>query len=63
LGRSAAIALRLFCAHCSLKNRPHQQRQAAYIDVFWLLMILEMTMIPVALIIKPIDLSAPPKGH
>jgi DHA2 family multidrug resistance protein len=35
----------------------------AYIDVFWLLMIVGAIMIPVALIIKPIDLVAPTKGH
>jgi len=35
----------------------------AYIDVFWMLAIIGVLMIPVALIIKPIDLGAPPKGH
>jgi DHA2 family multidrug resistance protein len=31
--------------------------------VFWLLAIIGAIMIPVALVIKPIDLSAPAKGH
>ncbi|MBR0798818.1 DHA2 family efflux MFS transporter permease subunit [Bradyrhizobium jicamae] len=35
----------------------------AYIDVFWILSIIGLVMIPLALIIKPIDLAAPPKGH
>ena len=35
----------------------------AYIDVFWTLWIIGLLMIPLALIIKPIDLAAPPKGH
>jgi DHA2 family multidrug resistance protein len=35
----------------------------AYIDVFWLLMVVGIIMIPVALVIKPIDLSAPANGH
>jgi len=35
----------------------------AYIDVFWLLMIVGLVMIPLALILRPIDLSAPAKGH
>jgi DHA2 family multidrug resistance protein len=35
----------------------------AYIDVFWSLAIIGAIMIPVALVIKPIDLSAPAKGH
>jgi MFS transporter, DHA2 family, multidrug resistance protein len=35
----------------------------AYIDVFWLLMVVGIIMIPVALIIRSIDLSAPAKGH
>ena len=42
------------------------QRQAdllAYIDVFWTLAIVGVVMIPLALIIRPIDLSAPPRGH
>jgi DHA2 family multidrug resistance protein len=34
----------------------------AYIDVFWLLAIIGVIMIPLALIIKPIDLSAA-KAH
>ncbi|MEH2472728.1 DHA2 family multidrug resistance protein [Nitrobacteraceae bacterium AZCC 2161] len=42
------------------------QRQVdllAYIDVFWLLAIVGLVMIPIALIIRPINLAAPPKGH
>ena len=42
------------------------QRQVdllAYIDVFWMLSIIGLVMIPLALIIKPVDLTAPPKGH
>jgi DHA2 family multidrug resistance protein len=35
----------------------------AYIDVFWMLAVVGVLMIPLALIIKPIDLTAPPKGH
>jgi DHA2 family multidrug resistance protein len=35
----------------------------AYIDVFWMLAVVGVLMIPLALIIKPIDLRAPPKGH
>jgi DHA2 family multidrug resistance protein len=35
----------------------------AYIDVFWLLMVVGAIMIPVALILKPVDLGAPAKGH
>jgi DHA2 family multidrug resistance protein len=35
----------------------------AYIDVFWMLAVIGASMIPLALIIKPIDLRAPPKGH
>lgn len=42
------------------------QRQVdllAYIDVFWTLAIVGAVMVPIAMIIKPIDVSAPPKGH
>jgi DHA2 family multidrug resistance protein len=35
----------------------------AYIDVFWLLMMVGIIMIPVALILRPIDLSAPAQRH
>jgi DHA2 family multidrug resistance protein len=35
----------------------------AYIDVFWSLAMIGAIMIPVALIIRPVDLSKPPKGH
>lgn len=35
----------------------------AYIDVFWLLAVVALLMIPVASILRPIDLSAPPKTH
>jgi DHA2 family multidrug resistance protein len=35
----------------------------AYIDVFWLLMLVGAILIPVALILRPIDLEAPAKGH
>ena len=35
----------------------------AYIDVFFSLAIVGAVMIPIALMIKPINLAAPPKGH
>jgi DHA2 family multidrug resistance protein len=35
----------------------------SYIDVFWMLMMVGVTMIPIALIIKPINLGAPSRGH
>jgi DHA2 family multidrug resistance protein len=35
----------------------------AYIDVFWTLSIIGALMIPLAMIIRPIDLRAPAKGH
>jgi MFS transporter, DHA2 family, multidrug resistance protein len=35
----------------------------AYVDVFWTLAVIGALMIPLALIIKPIDLRAPAKGH
>jgi MFS transporter, DHA2 family, multidrug resistance protein len=35
----------------------------AYIDVFWSLAIIGALMVPLALIMKPIDLGAAPKGH
>jgi DHA2 family multidrug resistance protein len=35
----------------------------AYIDVFWTLAVIGALMIPLALIIKSIDLAAPAKGH
>jgi DHA2 family multidrug resistance protein len=35
----------------------------AYIDVFWLLMLVGAILIPIALILKPVDLKAPAKGH
>jgi DHA2 family multidrug resistance protein len=35
----------------------------AYIDVFWTLAVVGALMIPLALIIKPVDLGAPAKGH
>jgi DHA2 family multidrug resistance protein len=35
----------------------------AYIDVFWLLMIVGAILIPIALILRPIDLKAPARGH
>jgi len=35
----------------------------AYIDVFWSLAMIGAIMIPVALIIRPVDLSKPAKGH
>ena len=35
----------------------------AYIDVFWTLAVIGTLMIPLALIIRPIDLGAPVKGH
>ena len=35
----------------------------AYIDVFWSLTMIGAIMIPVALIIRPVDLSKPAKGH
>jgi len=42
------------------------QRQVdflAYIDVFWMLAIIGAAMVPLALVLKPIDLGAPAKGH
>jgi DHA2 family multidrug resistance protein len=42
------------------------QRQVdllAYIDVFWTLAIVGALMVPLAFILRPIDLSAPSKGH
>lgn len=35
----------------------------AYIDVFWLLAVVALLMIPVAAILRPIDPSTPPKTH
>ena len=35
----------------------------AYIDVFWTLAVVGALMIPLALVIKPVDLGAPAKGH
>jgi DHA2 family multidrug resistance protein len=35
----------------------------AYIDVFWLLAMIGVVMIPIALSLKHIDLSAPARGH
>ena len=35
----------------------------AYIDVFWTLAVVGALMIPLALIVKPVDLGAPAKGH
>ena len=35
----------------------------AYIDVFWTLAVVGALMIPLALIIKPVDLDTPAKGH
>jgi DHA2 family multidrug resistance protein len=35
----------------------------AYMDVFWLLAITAVLMIPIAAIIRPIDLHAPARGH
>src|SRR5438067_717656 len=35
----------------------------AYIDVFWSLAMIGAIMIPVALVIRPVDLSKPAKGH
>lgn len=35
----------------------------AYIDVFWLLAVVALLMMPVAAILRPIDLSTPPKTH
>ena len=34
----------------------------AYIDVFWTLAVVGALMIPLALIIKPVDLDTPAKG-
>jgi MFS transporter, DHA2 family, multidrug resistance protein len=41
----------------------HQIDLLAYIDVFWVLAMLGLLMIPVALSIRSIDLSAPRQGH
>jgi MFS transporter, DHA2 family, multidrug resistance protein len=35
----------------------------AYIDVFWTLAIIAVLMIPTAAVLRPIDLSAPARGH
>ncbi|MGW1424445.1 DHA2 family efflux MFS transporter permease subunit [Bradyrhizobium manausense] len=35
----------------------------AYIDVFWTLAIIAVLMIPTAVVLRPIDLGAPAKGH
>lgn len=42
------------------------QRQVdllAYIDVFWSLAMVALVMIPIALLMRPINLAAPPKAH
>ncbi|WP_407153902.1 DHA2 family efflux MFS transporter permease subunit [Bradyrhizobium sp. STM 3557] len=41
----------------------HQIDLLAYIDVFWMLAILGLSMIPVALSLRSIDLGAAPRGH
>jgi len=41
----------------------HQVDLLAYIDVFWSLAIIGAIMIPIACSLKPIDLSAPTRGH
>jgi DHA2 family multidrug resistance protein len=41
----------------------HQVDLLAYIDVFWTLAIIGVIMIPVALTLRSIDLTAPAKGH
>jgi len=41
----------------------HQIDLLSYIDVFWTLAVIGAIMIPVALTIRSIDLSAPPQGH
>jgi DHA2 family multidrug resistance protein len=45
------------------KTLQQQVDYLAYIDVFWLLAAVALLMIPVASILRPIDLSAPPKTH
>lgn len=45
------------------KTLQQQVDYLAYIDVFWLLAVVALLMIPVASILRPIDLSAPPKAH
>jgi DHA2 family multidrug resistance protein len=35
----------------------------AYIDVFWTLAVIAVLMIPIAAVLRPIDLSAPARGH
>ncbi len=35
----------------------------AYIDVFWMLAIIALLMIPTAAVLRPIDLGASPRGH
>ncbi|MGY3116596.1 hypothetical protein ACVWXQ_000531 [Bradyrhizobium sp. S3.14.4] len=35
----------------------------AYIDVFWMLAIIAVLMIPTAAVLRPIDLGAPARGH
>jgi DHA2 family multidrug resistance protein len=34
-----------------------------YIDEFWMVAVIGVLMVPLALIIKPIDLRAPARGH
>jgi DHA2 family multidrug resistance protein len=45
------------------KTLQQQVDYLAYIDVFWLLAVFALLMIPIASIIRPIDLKAPPKTH
>ncbi len=41
----------------------HQIDLLAYMDVFWLLAIASLLMIPIAAILRAVDLQAPPRGH
>jgi DHA2 family multidrug resistance protein len=43
--------------------RGQQVDLLAYVDVFWLLAMVGVIMVPIALSPKRIDLSAPARGH
>ena len=49
-----------FCRNKPLASRFFKLRQ---LDVFWSLAIIGALMVPLALIIRPVDLGAAPKGH
>jgi hypothetical protein len=51
--------------NCRRTSRTAQQQVdfLACIDVFWLLAMIGVVMVPIALSLKHIDLSAPARGH